>query len=205
MTIGWIIPSMTNTNSPSADAGIVPAILIKPYISNLVHRTDFWINLAQNSDKRNRNHNTEGTIQRRLYMLLFWKALKNSWSVNSPLQNILCYHQIYYLSMAFHYLHPGIVNPMLYWPRGQLSFMVYWTPLFETEPSMYGKLNPHGILNPLITNHGIGRGFDLPKIACQNTLGRGPIYHGYGFRNTIGNGSAILWVRGLKIPWVGVL
>ena len=70
---------------------------------------------------------------------------------------------------------------------------------------MYGKLNPHSILNPLISNHGTGRGFDIPKIAGQNTMGKGPIYHGYGFRNTIGNESEIPWVKGLKIPWVGVL
>ena len=70
---------------------------------------------------------------------------------------------------------------------------------------MYGKLNPHGILNPLISNHDIGRGLDIPNIAGQNTMGRGPIYHGQGFRNTICKGSEIPWVGGSKYHRQGAL
>jgi hypothetical protein len=35
----------------------------------------------------------------------------------------------------------GILNPMVNWPWGQFSSMVYWTPLLKTDP--------HGILTPI--------------------------------------------------------
>ena len=118
---------------------IDPVIVIKPYAFNLVHTTDFWINLAQNSDKKNRKHNTEGIIQMRLYMLVFLKALKHSWSVKSPSQTILFYHQIFYWSMTFHYFrryfHPGVI----------------W--YFESHGILtQGSIFIHGILNTLIEN-----------------------------------------------------
>ena len=41
-------------------------------------------------------------------------------------------------------------------------------------------------------------------------MGRGPIYHGYGIKNTMGRGFNIPWIEdliyhreGVKIPWVG--
>jgi hypothetical protein len=52
------------------------ADVIKPYVSNLVHTTDFWINLGQNSDKKDSKHNTEGIIKMRHYMLVIFKSLK---------------------------------------------------------------------------------------------------------------------------------
>jgi hypothetical protein len=57
-------------------------------------------------------------------------------------------------------------------------------PLLKTDPppSMYGKLNPHGILTPLISSQEIGRGVKIPWIE--------------GGSNTMG--------RGFDIPWVGV-
>jgi hypothetical protein len=57
----------------------------------------------------------------------------------------------------------GILNPMVNWTRGQFTSMVYWTPLLKTEPPLYGKLNPHGILNPPISNQKICREV---KISC---------------------------------------
>jgi hypothetical protein len=72
-------------------------------------------------------------------------------------------------------------------PRGQFSSMVYWTSLLKNEPPLYGKLS---ILNPLIFNQEIGRGFDIPWVeGGVNILW-------VGVRNTMG--------RGFDIPWIGV-
>jgi hypothetical protein len=65
------------------------------------------------------------------------------------------------------------------------------TPLIENcPPSLYGKLNLNGILNPLMSNqkiyHGCGVrytmdwGFNMPYARGKNTMGRG--------QNTIGRG-----------------
>ena len=123
----------------SISRGIDPVIVIQPHVSNLVHTTAFWINLAQNSDKKNRKYNTKGFIQKRLYMLVFLKALRHSWSIKSPSQTILFYHQIFYLSMAFNYsrryFHPGVL----------------W--YFESHGILtQGSIFFHGILNTLTEN-----------------------------------------------------
>ena len=47
----------------------------------------------------------------------------------------------------------------------------YIDPLIENWPLLYGKLNPHGILTPLISNQEIGRGIKIPWLG-------GSIYHG---------------------------
>jgi hypothetical protein len=41
----------------------------------------------------------------------------------------------------------------------------------------------------------MGRGFKIPWIEGQNTMGRGSKYHGYGVRYTMD--------KGFNIPWVG--
>ena len=54
-----------------------------------------------------------------------------------------------------------------------------------------------------------GKGVKKPRIGGQHTIGRGSIYqeqeskyHGQGDQNTIGRGFDIPWVR-IKIPWIG--
>jgi hypothetical protein len=56
----------------------------------------------------------------------------------------------------------------------------------KTDFHLCGKLNPHGILNPLIDNQEIGRWVIIPWIEGQNTMG---------------TGFDIPWV-GVKIPWI---
>jgi hypothetical protein len=49
---------------------------------------------------------------------------------------------------------------------------------------IHGKLNPHGILNSLISNQDIGKGFDLPWVG-------GSKYNGHGVRYTMGRRSKV--------------
>ena len=89
-----------------------------------------------------------------------------------------------------HMVHFVFWTPWYIKPRGQFSSMVYWTSLLKNEPPLYGKLNPYCILNPLIFNQEIGRGFDIPWVeGGVNILW-------VGVRNTMG--------RGFDIPWIGV-
>jgi hypothetical protein len=80
---------------------------------------------------------------------------------------------------------------------------------------IHGKLNPHGILNSLISNQDIGKGFDLPWVGgskyhaygIRYTMGRrfalfcigGLIYHGYGIQNIMGGVFEIPWDISFKI------
>ena len=51
---------------------------------------------------------------------------------------------------------------MVFWPRGQFSSMVYWSPLLKTDPP------PHMVFwPPLISNQEIGRGVKIPWIFFQ--------------------------------------
>ena len=51
-------------------------------------------------------------------------------------------------------------------------------------------MNLNGILNSLISNQKIGRGFDIPWIGGSiYQWVEGSIYHMYGGQNTMGNGS----------------
>jgi hypothetical protein len=63
----------------------------------------------------------------------------------------------------------------------------------------------------------MGRGFNIPWVGCQNTMGRGAIDHGKRVKipriegsKYHGEGVNIPWIgvgytmgRGVKIPWVG--
>ena len=84
----------------------------------------------------------------------------------------------------------------------------YFEPygILTQEPNfIHGKLNPHGILNSLISNQDIVKGFDLPWVG-------GSKYHGYGVRYTIGRRSKvhkqevryISCIGGLIYHWHGI-
>ena len=97
----------------------------------------------------------------------------------------------------------GVINIWYFDPNGILtpgSIFIYGiyilTPLLKTEPSLYGKLNHHGIVNPLISNQEIGRGSIYHGWGGgQITMGRGSIYHEEGIRYTMGRGFNTQWVR----------
>ena len=80
--------------------------------------------------------------------------------------------------------------------KGPVSYGIL-TPL-------YGKLNPHGILTPLISNQEIGRGPTYHMQGGKNTMGRGSKYHGQGVKIPWIGGSIYMYHgQGVKIPWVG--
>ena len=67
------------------------------------------------------------------------------------------------------------------------SAIWYFEPYGILTPGpnfIHGKLNPHGILNSLISNQDIGKGFDLPWVG-------GSKYHAYGIRYTMGRRSKV--------------
>ena len=55
----------------------------------------------------------------------------------------------------------GILNPMEYMTLESIFIHHILNPLIEKLTSLYGKLNPHGILNPLISNQEIVGGFNI--------------------------------------------
>jgi hypothetical protein len=59
----------------------------------------------------------------------------------------------------------------------------------KTDPHLCGKLNLHGILNPLIDNQQIGRWVKIPWIGGQNTMGTEFDIPWVGGQNTIDIGS----------------
>ena len=83
------------------------------------------------------------------------------------------------------------------------SAIWYFEPygiLTQGSNFIHGKLNTHGILNSLISNQDIVKGFDLPWVG-------GSKYHGYGVRYTIGRRSKVhkqevrfILHRGFDIP-----
>jgi hypothetical protein len=53
----------------------------------------------------------------------------------------------------------GILNPI---PTSDIWYFEPYGILTPGPNFIHGKLNPHGILNSLISNQDIGKGFDLP-------------------------------------------
>ena len=105
-----------------------------------------------------------------------------------------------------------------FYPHGKLTLGSI--SIHDILTPLYGKLNPHDILTPsfLIKRqtgeskyHGQGaqntmdRGFDIPWVGGQHTMGRGSKYHGYGVRYTMDKGFNIPWVGGLIYHGQGVL
>ena len=75
MNIGWIKPSMTNTNSPSTEVLIV----IKPYISNLMNTKNcFELTLNRTVTKRTEKNHSKYHSKAAVYICAVLTALKPS-------------------------------------------------------------------------------------------------------------------------------